>query len=264
MHERRFNRAIERLRDPDRIARLEVERAANLALENLKDARSALDVGTGSGLFAEQFAAHGLLVTGLDANPEMPPAARQYVPTGTFWEGVAEKLPFPDGAFDLVFMGLLLHETDDPLAAVKEAHRVALQRLAVLEWPDEVQSFGPPHADRLSYASITAFAQEAGFKDVQRTAAGEPGALPDGAIKCKPKSSSTLCAPWAASTAISSADSPSTWAAASTVASTIRPLPWRMAMACAGMCSPPCGGSTCRLSATRAGISLPATAGWMA
>jgi len=90
MHERRFNREIERLRDPERIARLEVERVVDLALEGLKEVQSVLDVGTGSGLFAEQFAAKGLQVTGLDANPEMIPAARQYVPAGTFHEGIAE------------------------------------------------------------------------------------------------------------------------------------------------------------------------------
>ena len=168
MHERRFNREIERLRDPERIARLEVERVTGLALENLKEVRSVLDVGTGSGLFAEQFAAQGLQVTGLDANPEMLPAAQQYVPTGTFREGIAEKLPFPDGSFDLVFMGLLLHETDDILAALKEAHRVALKRLAILEWPDEEQTFGPPRVDRLSYEKITSLAKQAGFIEVRQ------------------------------------------------------------------------------------------------
>jgi len=35
-------------------------------------------------------------------------------------------MPFPDGAFDLVFMGLLLHEADDNLAALREAQRVAV------------------------------------------------------------------------------------------------------------------------------------------
>ena len=167
MHERCFNREIERLRDPERIARLEVERVANLALENLKEVQTVLDVGTGSGLFAEQFAAKGFQVTGLDANPEMLPAAQQHVPGGTFQEGIAEKLPFPNGSFDLVFMGLLLHETDDALAALREAHRVAVMRLAVLEWPDEEQSFGPPREHRLSYEKITALAKQAGFKTVQ-------------------------------------------------------------------------------------------------
>jgi hypothetical protein len=65
-------------------------------------------------------------------------------------------------------MGLLLHETDDPLAALQEAQRVALQRLAVLEWPDEVQTFGPPREDRLAYEAIAALAKQAGFKEVQQ------------------------------------------------------------------------------------------------
>ena len=137
-------------------------------MENLKEARSVLDIGTGSGLFAEQFAGQGLQVTGLDANPQMLPVAQQYVPSGIFREGEAEKLPFPKGSFDLVFMGLLLHETDDILAALKEAHRVTLKRLAILEWVDEEQSFGPPHEHRLSYEKMTSLANQAGFKEVKQ------------------------------------------------------------------------------------------------
>jgi ubiquinone/menaquinone biosynthesis C-methylase UbiE len=168
MHERRFNREIERLRDPERIARLEVERVVQLALDGLNDVQTVLDVGTGSGLFAEQFAGKGLQVSGLDVNPRMMPAARAYVPMSTFHEGAAEKLPFPDGSFDLVFMGLLLHETDDILAALREAYRVALQRLAILEWPDEEQSFGPPREHRLSFEKIVSLAQQVGFKEVRQ------------------------------------------------------------------------------------------------
>ncbi|MDR3577615.1 MAG: class I SAM-dependent methyltransferase [Anaerolineaceae bacterium] len=168
MHERRFNRAIERLRDPERIARLEVERVTALAVENLGEVKSVLDVGMGSGVFAEQFAARGLQVSGLDANPEMLPAAQHYVPSGSFHEGTAEKLPFPDGSFDLVFMGLLLHETDDPLDAIKEAHRVALKRLTILEWPDEDQPIGPPRQDRLSFEKISSLAKAAGFQQVEQ------------------------------------------------------------------------------------------------
>ena len=168
LHERRFNREIERLRDPERIARLEIDRVIQLALEGLKEVRTVLDVGTGSGLFAEQFAAKGLKVTGLDVNPEMLPAAKQYVPTGTFQEGVAEKLPFSDGSFDLVFMGLLLHETDDLQAALSEAYRVTCQRLAILEWPDEEQTFGPPLHHRLAVEKIEASAKRAGFTELKQ------------------------------------------------------------------------------------------------
>lgn len=167
-HERRFNREIERLRDPDRITRLEVDRVVNLALEKVKEVKTVLDVGTGSGLFAEQFALQGLQVTGLDVNPEMLPAAQQHVPSGIFQEGVAEKLPFPNGSFDLLFMGLLLHETDDLQAALSEAYRVTRQRLTILEWPDEDQSFGPPRYHRLAYEKIVTAAKQAGFEEVEQ------------------------------------------------------------------------------------------------
>ena len=168
MHEKRFNREIERLRDPDRIARLEVERVVDLVLDGVKNSRSILDVGTGSGLFAEQFAVKGLKVTGLDVNPEMIPAAYEFVPTGEFHVGVAEKLPFKDNDFDIVFMGLLLHEVDDLSKALSEANRVVKQRLAVLEWPYEEQPFGPPLEHRLSSKQIETAAIKAGFKNIKQ------------------------------------------------------------------------------------------------
>lgn len=163
MHERRFNREIERLRDPERIARLEVPRVVDLALAGLLNPSTVLDVGCGTGLFAEEFAARSLQVTGLDVNPEMLAPAREFVPTGVFQEGLAEKIPCPDTAFDLVFMGLLLHETDDPLAALKEARRVTRQRVAILEWPDEDQPIGPPRGHRLAAEKINELARQVGF-----------------------------------------------------------------------------------------------------
>lgn len=167
MHERRFHREVERLRDPERISRMEVDRVVNLVLEQLPDVSSILDVGTGSGLFAEEFAKRGLIVTGLDANPDMLPVARQFVPAGTFKEGIAEKVPFPDSSFDIVFMGLLLHETDDPQTAVREANRLAIKRVVILEWPEEVGEFGPPAEDRLTSRNIRELADQAGFKSVE-------------------------------------------------------------------------------------------------
>lgn len=168
MHEKRFNREIERLRDPDRIARMEVGRVVDLVLEGLKESKSILDVGTGSGLFAEQFAAKGLKVTGLDVNPDMIPVAQEFVPTGEFRIGVAEKLPFEDKSFDVVFMGLLLHEVDNLIAALSEASRVVNQRVAVLEWPYEMQLFGPPLEHRLVYENIVTAAIQAGLISVKQ------------------------------------------------------------------------------------------------
>jgi ubiquinone/menaquinone biosynthesis C-methylase UbiE len=167
MHEKRFNREIERLRDPERIARLEIDRVVELARKDLREIHSILDVGTGSGLFAEKFAALGFQVTCLDANPEMINAAKEYVPSATFKVGNAEVLPFLDGSFDLVFMGLLLHETDDLQATFRESYRVVLQRLAILEWPYEEQSFGPPLEHRLSNEEVILNAKQAGFINIR-------------------------------------------------------------------------------------------------
>jgi ubiquinone/menaquinone biosynthesis C-methylase UbiE len=148
---------------------MEVSRVVNLSLEGMDQPEQILDIGTGSGLFAEVFAAKGLQVTGIDANPEMLPAARQFVPSGSFQEGVAEELPFPDKSFDLVFMGLLLHETDDPAAAILEAYRVTRQRLAILEWPKAEQEFGPPLDHRLDANVAITLADRAGFRKLETT-----------------------------------------------------------------------------------------------
>jgi ubiquinone/menaquinone biosynthesis C-methylase UbiE len=168
MHEKRFAREIERLRDPERITRLEVNRVVTLVLEDLNGPLTVLDVGTGTGLFAEQFSSRGLAVTGLDANPAMLSAAQEYVPAVVFREGTAENLPFEDGAFDIVFMGLLLHETDNMVLALQEARRVALKRLSILEWPEEAQDFGPPPEHRLSNEKINSLALQVGFNSVSQ------------------------------------------------------------------------------------------------
>ena len=76
MHEKRFEGDISRLRSPERMERLEVERVVGLCLEKGL-AKNMLDVGVGTALFAEGFAQHGLKVAGVDANPEMLPAAAQ-------------------------------------------------------------------------------------------------------------------------------------------------------------------------------------------
>lgn len=97
MHEKRFDGEIERLRVPERVARLEVERVTSLCLESA-DLKTVLDVGVGSGLFAEAFVRHGLEVAGVDVNSQMVVAARQFVPQGDFREADAESLPFPDAS----------------------------------------------------------------------------------------------------------------------------------------------------------------------
>ncbi len=139
-----------------------MDRVTELALEGA-GVQSVLDIGTGTGVFAEAFSQRGKLVTGVDVNPEMLAAASHYVPEGIFQPAAAENLPFPDDSFDLVFMGLVLHETDDLLQALHEAYRVTRRRLAVLEWPYAEQDFGPGLEERLPPNQIMQLAGQAGF-----------------------------------------------------------------------------------------------------
>jgi ubiquinone/menaquinone biosynthesis C-methylase UbiE len=166
-HGRRYGSPAERLRSPERIALLEVPRVLDLGLEGIAAVR-VLDVGTGTGIFAEAFLARGLEVTGIDPNADLLSVARRFAAASRFEVGTAETLPFEDGSFDLVMMGHVLHETDDPVRALSEAKRVSRQRVAVLEWPYVDEDKGPPLAHRLKPSEIEDLARRAGFSAVER------------------------------------------------------------------------------------------------
>jgi ubiquinone/menaquinone biosynthesis C-methylase UbiE len=166
-HERRYHGGPDRLRAPQRIALLEVERVVGLCTEG-PGVASVLDVGTGTGIFAEAFVAGTRRVTGIDPGADLLARARALVPGVEFLIGIAEKLPFRDEEFDLVFLGHVLHETDNPAVALAEARRVARRRVSVLEWPCVDEEQGPPRAHRLEPSAILALAKEAGFTSIER------------------------------------------------------------------------------------------------
>jgi ubiquinone/menaquinone biosynthesis C-methylase UbiE len=158
----RVCRDSDRLRNPERLARLEIDRVVGLCLQDL-GIRSVLDVGTGTGVFAEAFAAKNLQVTGVDIQESMLESARLHVPGAYFLLAPSEGLPFEERAFDLIFMGLVLHETENAERAMREAFRVCAQRTCVLEWPLEEQPFGPPVSDRLDESAVREWGKKAGF-----------------------------------------------------------------------------------------------------
>lgn len=166
MDEDKVYKRIQELRSPERLALLEVEHVASLSLRDRK-IQSALDVGTGNGIFAEAFVGLGLDVTGIDIQEPMLEAARKLVPGARFELGSAEALPFTDHSFDLCFLGLILHETSNPLQVIQEAHRVAAERVAVLEWPYKEQEIGPPLNHRLKAEDVLRQATDLGFTHTQ-------------------------------------------------------------------------------------------------
>jgi SAM-dependent methyltransferase len=162
----RFHGNIERLREPQRLALMEVDRVVASCLEGIQ-AGMMLDIGVGSGVFAEAFAAHGVQVSGIDVNPEMVQVAQRYVPGGRFQVAAAEALPFTDNAFDLVFLSQVLHEADDIHQMLIEAKRVARTRVAILEWPYQQDEMGPPLSIRIKPDTFAAIFKEAGFQQYE-------------------------------------------------------------------------------------------------
>lgn len=166
MNEDKTFRDIERLRDPKRLAQLETGRVVSLCLEGLKVER-VLDIGTGSGIFAEAFAQRRLTVSGIDFQEPMIVAARKSFPKAHFQVADSEDLPFTADSFDLCFLGLVLHETTNPQQTLREAHRVCAFRTAVLEWPYAEQEMGPPLKHRLPSAEVIRWGNSAGFSRIQ-------------------------------------------------------------------------------------------------
>lgn len=83
-----------------------------------------LDVGCGTGFMISLVGDLFDAVDGVDATPAMLARIRSDHPALTLHEGLAEKVPFPDGTFDLVTAYSFLDHLADPALAMAEALRV--------------------------------------------------------------------------------------------------------------------------------------------
>jgi SAM-dependent methyltransferase len=84
-----------------------------------------LDLGCGSGMFCRMAADAGAAVSGYDATPELLEIARERTPTGEFYEGDIERLPWLDDSFDAVTGFNAFQYAARPEEALREAARVA-------------------------------------------------------------------------------------------------------------------------------------------
>ena len=169
--------------------------------------RRILDAGCGSGPILEKLRDRGAIVTGFDASAGMLALARERLgpDADLHLADLDGPLPFPDGAFDDVVAGLVLHYFEDwsgPLAELRRVLRPGGRLIAAVDHPlameiirrergsagryfethsrDEVWTFGGIPApmvfwDRPLHAMTEAFTA-AGFRI---TAISEPPAAPD-------------------------------------------------------------------------------------
>jgi ubiquinone/menaquinone biosynthesis C-methylase UbiE len=87
-----------------------------------------LDVGSGQGIDAYEYASRGARVVGIDLTPRHVELASQHLAESglkaKFVEGDAETMPFADESFDMVSSNGVLHHTPDIDAALAECLRV--------------------------------------------------------------------------------------------------------------------------------------------
>jgi SAM-dependent methyltransferase len=85
-----------------------------------------LDVGCGDGLIAAALQSRrtDLVITGIDVLPR----SQTHIPVDMF-DG--SRIPFDDQSFDVVLFSDVLHHTDDPTILLREARRVASQKVLI-------------------------------------------------------------------------------------------------------------------------------------
>ncbi len=95
-------------------------------LAGLSRGQSALDVGSGPGVLTAELVRRqdSALVSAIDPAESFVAAARERLPGVDIRRAAAERLPFPDGAFDAAFAQLVVHFMTDPVAGLKEMSRV--------------------------------------------------------------------------------------------------------------------------------------------
>lgn len=86
----------------------------------------ALDVGCGPGALTARLSEQlgPAAVAAIDPSPSFVSAVRTRLPDVDVRQAAAEKIPFPDRAFDLCLAQLVVHFMADPLAGIAEMARV--------------------------------------------------------------------------------------------------------------------------------------------
>ena len=104
-------------------------------LSGLSKGARVLDLGCGTGRFSLLLANRlGYDVTGADLSAEMLSKAKQKDSNGDVnWMLTdASSLTLPGGSFDVAFLSHLLHHVDDPLAVLRECHRLLAPLATIL------------------------------------------------------------------------------------------------------------------------------------
>ncbi len=174
-HHEKFNPVhLERLNNPERLR--DTEPAVIWEALGSPSPAVVVDLGAGTGLFAEAFAklAPEATVYAVDTergmidwmtNNRKPAVGERFVPVLSEEESV----PLPSGSADVVVSMNLHHELANPVATYAEAARLLVPGgiIAVVDWTPGVEGNGPPQEIRVSANVIATALGAAGLVDAQ-------------------------------------------------------------------------------------------------
>jgi ubiquinone/menaquinone biosynthesis C-methylase UbiE len=145
-----------------------------LTLVGLKPGMIFVDLGCGNGFFAlpaARLVGTDGRVYGIDADAEWTEQLRQRAEAEglenmTLQTGRAEETLPCERCADIVFMGNVLHDFDDPARVLENARQMVKPDgvLANLDWRDAPSPMGPPLAIRFAPARASGLIEAAGFK----------------------------------------------------------------------------------------------------
>lgn len=165
---------LEKLNDPARFESLPPD-VFFTALALPQGPSVIVEIGAGTGLFAEAFTARApeATVYATDIVEEALGwirANRRGAAVGRIVPVLAEetRVPLPDGLADAVYMINLHHELVDPAATYADAFRLLKPggRLLVVDWAARETPKGPPLLSRASAEALDSVIRAGGFDDV--------------------------------------------------------------------------------------------------
>jgi SAM-dependent methyltransferase len=159
---------------------------------NVRARMSVLDIGCGAGLYCRMAADRGAMVHGVDATAMLLGIARRRVPLADLRQADMEELPFSDDSFLVVTAFNVLPFAESPIAALREAKRVARPNaavvMAVTGMPEQVQTSGYLMAVgsllpvKPAGAPGFALSRDGALQDLARDAGLEPRRMTD--VQC--------------------------------------------------------------------------------
>jgi ubiquinone/menaquinone biosynthesis C-methylase UbiE len=143
----------------------------------LKSGQTLIDMGCGAGFFtlpAARMVGPKGAVYAIDSSSESIDILRLKLQAEALTNvqteiGEAEEYSGIERSADLVFMGIVLHDFQDPLRVLQNTRRLLKPggRLIDLDWKKEPMKMGPPLEKRFDIATAEALIQQSGLRVIE-------------------------------------------------------------------------------------------------